>query len=67
MGDIYWRLDRRDDARARWREALDARPDAIRRRDLEAKLRRGLTTPAPRTRELPRVDLPDAPSPREDL
>lgn len=67
LGDIYWRLDRRDDARAKWREALAARPDAIRRRDLERKLQRGLTTPAPRQRELPQVTLPEGPSQREEL
>jgi tetratricopeptide (TPR) repeat protein len=67
LGDVYWRLNRRDDARARWREALDARPDALRRRSLEQKLRRGLTEAAPRRRELPQVSLPDAPSPREEL
>jgi tetratricopeptide (TPR) repeat protein len=67
LGDIYWRLNRRDDARAKWREALAARPDAIRRRDLERKLQRGLTTPAPRRRELPQVSLPDGPSQREEL
>ncbi|WP_135210917.1 tetratricopeptide repeat protein [Vitreimonas flagellata] len=67
LGDIYWRLNRRDDARRVWRQALDARPDAIRRRDLEQKVQRGLTTPAPRRRELPQVNLPDAPSQREDL
>lgn len=67
LGDVYWRLNRRDDARARWREALDARPDALRRASLERKLRRGLTEPAPRRRDLPQVSLPDAPSPREDL
>lgn len=67
LGDIYWRLDRRDDARNAWRQALDADPDAIRRRSLEQKVRRGLTEPAPRRRDLPRVDLPDAPAQREDL
>jgi tetratricopeptide (TPR) repeat protein len=67
LGDVYWRLNRREEARARWREALEARPDAIRRGALEQKLRRGLTTPAPRRRELPQVNLPDAPSPREEL
>lgn len=67
LGDIYWRLNRRDDARAKWREALAARPDAIRRRDLERKIERGLTTPAPRRRELPQVTLPEGPSQREEL
>jgi len=67
LGDIYWRLNRREDARNTWRQALDADPDAIRRRSLEQKLRRGLTEPAPRQRDLPRVDLPEAPAQREEL
>ncbi len=67
LGDVYWRLNRRDEARTTWRQALDARPDAIRRRDIERKLQRGLTTPAPRSRELPEVNLPEGPSHREDL
>ncbi|HET9232258.1 MAG TPA: tetratricopeptide repeat protein [Vitreimonas sp.] len=67
LGDIYWRLNRRDDARDAWRRALDADPDTLRRRSLEQKVRRGLTEPAPRRRDLPRVDLPDAPAQREEL
>jgi tetratricopeptide (TPR) repeat protein len=67
LGDVYWRLNRRDEARATWREALAARPDAIRRRDIERKLANGLTAPAPRRRELPQVNLPEGPSQREEL
>ncbi len=67
LGDVYWRLDRREDARQTWQQALDADPDAIRRRSLESKLRRGLTAPAPRRRDLPRVDLPDGPAQRDEL
>lgn len=67
LGDVYWRLNRREDARAMWRQALENHPDAIRRRDLERKLQSGLTTPAPRRRELPQVQLPDQPSQREEL
>jgi tetratricopeptide (TPR) repeat protein len=67
LGDVYWRLDRRDEARATWRQALDARPDAIRRRSLEQKIARGLTTPAPRERPLPQVSLPESPGQREEL
>lgn len=59
LGDVYWRLDRRDEARDAWREALQARPDAIRRRALEAKLENGMTEPAPQPRELPPVELPN--------
>ncbi|MEQ1490902.1 MAG: tetratricopeptide repeat protein [Terricaulis sp.] len=67
LGDIYWRLNRRDDARATWRRALDARPDAIRRRDIEQKVSRGLTSPAPRQQTLPQVSLPEGPAQRDDL
>lgn len=67
LGDIYWRLNRRDDARSTWRQALDAHPDALRRRALEQKLQRGLTTPAPRRRELPQVALPEGPARRDEL
>jgi len=67
LGDIYWRLERRDEARAAWREGLEARPDVRRRRNLEAKLERGLTTPAPRKRPLPTVSLPDRPGETGDL
>ncbi|MBY0563424.1 MAG: hypothetical protein K2P58_04475 [Hyphomonadaceae bacterium] len=67
LGDVYWRLNRREDARGAWRQALDAQPDAIRRRSLDQKLQRGLTTPAPRRREVPQVNLPEGPSRRDEL
>lgn len=67
LGDIYWRLDRRDDAREQWRAALAAAPDALRRRSLEGKVARGPSDPAPRHRDLPRVDLPERPGERSDL
>lgn len=67
LGDVYWRLNRRDDARATWRRALEARPDAIRRRDIEQKIARGLTAPAPRQQQLPQVSLPEGPAQRDDL
>jgi len=67
LGDVYWRLNRRDEARATWRQALEARPDAIRRRDLEQKVARGLTAAAPRQRPLPQVSLPEGPAQRDEL
>ncbi|MDX2276241.1 MAG: hypothetical protein NW206_12390 [Hyphomonadaceae bacterium] len=67
LGDIYWRLNRRDEAREQWRAALAAEPEALRRRSLETKVSRGMSEPAPRRRELPRVDLPDRPGERSDL
>jgi tetratricopeptide (TPR) repeat protein len=67
LGDVYWRLNRREEARATWRQALEARPDALRRRSLEDKVSRGLTAPAPRERPLPQVSLPEGPAQREEL
>ncbi len=67
LGEVYWRLNRHDDARAQWRAALAARPDAPRRSALERKVSRGPAEPAPRHRELPTVNLPDAPAERGDL
>ena len=67
LGDVYWRLNRRDEARDAWRQALTARPDALRRASLDRKVSRGLTEAAPRRRELPRVTLPQGPGQRETL
>lgn len=67
LGDIYWRLRRQNDARDAWRRALEAQPDLPRTQSLQQKIARGLTTPAPQTRSLPQVNLPDGPSQRQDL
>ncbi|WP_395644580.1 tetratricopeptide repeat protein [Terricaulis sp.] len=67
LGDVYWRLNRRDEARASWQRALQFRPDALRRANLERKIARGLTEPAPRRREPPQVNLPTSPAQRGDL
>ncbi|MFT3727315.1 MAG: hypothetical protein QM759_05800 [Terricaulis sp.] len=67
LGDIYWRLSRRDDARKSWTDALAANPDVPRTQQLQQKLAHGLTTPAPRRQDLPHVDVPDGPAQRQDL
>lgn len=59
LGDVRWRLNNQEGAREAWRQALEAWPDAPRRRSLERKLAEGLTTPAPETREPPAVTLPE--------
>jgi len=66
LGDIYWRLHQQDNARESWRKALDARPDVPRRHSLETKIAHGLSTPAPTTRPLPQVSLPNGPATRSD-
>lgn len=67
LGDIYWRLNRRDDARKSWTDALAANPDVPRQRALQQKVAHGLGTPAPRRRDLPHVNVPDGPAQRQDL
>jgi tetratricopeptide (TPR) repeat protein len=66
LGDIYWRLNRQNDARTQWRLALAERPDAIRRASLEDKVAHGLHTPAPQRRTPPSVNLPQGPATRGD-
>jgi tetratricopeptide (TPR) repeat protein len=56
LGDIFWRLGRSEDAKAAWREALAAHPDARRRAALMVKVAKGLATPAPVKREPPKVE-----------
>ena len=67
LGDIYWYLDRKDDAKEAWQYALDNRPPAVERKQLEAKLASGLSTPAPEKRPLPDVSLTDGEVDRQDI
>jgi tetratricopeptide (TPR) repeat protein len=67
LGDIYWHLDRKDEAREAWQFALDNRPPAIDRRKLEAKLADGLEGPPPEKRPLPDVSLTDGEVGRQDI
>lgn len=60
MGDVKWRLDEKEEAHTFWQEALKAYPPSQNRAELEAKIRGGLTEPAPVRRETPEV--PRAPS-----
>ena len=57
MGDIQWRLGEKDAARTYWQQSLDAYPPASNAREIEAKLKDGLTTPAPVKRDTPEVPL----------
>lgn len=60
LGDVLWHVGRRDEARARWREAseIDMSYDGL--PALREKLANGLTTPPPPRRDLPVADDPDA-------
>ena len=67
LGDIYWHLDRKDDARAAWQKALDNYPPNSERDQITAKLKDGLTTPKPEKRPLPEISLEDLEVERQDI
>ena len=56
-GDAAWRLGEQDVARKNWKLAIDARPPVNDEKELTAKVRDGLTVPAPRQRDTPEVPL----------
>jgi tetratricopeptide (TPR) repeat protein len=58
LGDVYWHQGRKDDARAQWRKAFEIGGAYDGRAGLEAKIRDGLTTPAPTRREVPIIAEP---------
>ncbi|MGZ9099795.1 MAG: tetratricopeptide repeat protein [Brevundimonas sp.] len=47
LGDAYWQVGRRREAEWQWNRVLTLEPDAPRRAEVEQKLVRGLTDPAP--------------------
>jgi tetratricopeptide (TPR) repeat protein len=57
MGDIEWRLGDQAAARGHWQAALKANPPAHNKANIDAKLRDGLTKPAPVKRDTPEVPL----------
>ncbi len=59
LGDVYWHLDRKDDAREAWAYALNEFPPEDKRVGIEAKLADGITEPAPEEQPLPNVSLGD--------
>lgn len=58
LGDVYWHQGRRDDARAQWKKARDIGGAYENKDALVAKLREGLTTPAPTRRDVPVIAEP---------
>ncbi len=59
LGDIYWHLDRKEEARAAWQAALDDYPADDKRDEIRDKLENGLQGPPPEVRPLPNVSLGD--------
>ncbi|MBL8698555.1 MAG: tetratricopeptide repeat protein [Alphaproteobacteria bacterium] len=50
LGDAYWQVGRRAEARYQWKRALDSKPEADLKPELEKKLRDGMAPPTPPTR-----------------
>lgn len=67
LGDIYWHMDKKDEATAAWTEALGHRPPVDKKKGLEARLANGLTEPTPEKRRLPNVSLDDGEIGRQDI
>lgn len=68
LGDVYWHLDRKDDAKAAWETALKEYPPESKRAIIEDKLANGITEPAPEKQELPDVSISrDAEIDRKDI
>lgn len=67
LGDIYWHLDRKDDARKAWQTALENYPPNYERVLIEEKLKDGLKTPKPEKRPLPEISLEDLEVERRDI
>ncbi|MFN3913295.1 tetratricopeptide repeat protein [Hyphomonas sp.] len=67
LGDIYWHLDRKDEAYAAWKLALENYPPKADSARIAAKLADGLTTPRPEKRPLPEISLEDLEVERQDI
>ena len=48
LGDVYWRVGRRVEAKYQWGRVLTLEPDAKTRSEVEAKLKSGLSQDAAR-------------------
>lgn len=67
LGDIYWHLDRKDEAYAAWKLASENYPPKADSARIAAKLADGLTTPRPEKRPLPEISLEDLEVERQDI
>ncbi|CUS56655.1 M48 family metallopeptidase [Hyphomonas sp. KY3] len=67
LGDIYWHQGKKEEAREAWQNAIDNRPPARERAELEAKLADGLSSPRPERRPLPSVSIGDGEIDRQDI
>ncbi len=67
LGDVYWHLDRKDEAYAAWKLALENYPPKADSARIAAKLADGLTTPRPEKRPLPDISLEDLEVERQDI
>lgn len=59
LGDIYWHLDLKDEAREAWQAALDDYPNDEKRAEIQKKLDEGIAGPPPEKQPLPDVSLSD--------
>lgn len=68
LGDVYWHLDRKEDAKTAWSNALNEFPPADERAIIEDKLANGISGPPPERQPLPDLSISDeAEVDREDI
>ncbi|HPE49561.1 MAG TPA: tetratricopeptide repeat protein [Hyphomonas sp.] len=67
LGDIYWYLDQKEDAKDAWTAALDNHPPSTDAAEIAAKLANGLSTPAPQRKPLPDVSLDEGEIGKQDI
>lgn len=68
LGDVYWHLGRKDEAKSAWSNALNEFPPSDERKIIEEKLTNGISGPPPERQPLPDLSISDeAEVDREDI
>lgn len=67
LGDVYWRLDKKEDARKAWETALTLHPPELDSADIALRLENGLTEAAPEARVPPFIPKDEAPPEKRSI
>ncbi|MEZ5946811.1 MAG: tetratricopeptide repeat protein [Hyphomonas sp.] len=67
LGDIYWHLGDKEDAKDAWQAALDNHPPVTERAEIAEKLANGIVAAAPERKPLPDVSLDDGEIGKQDI
>lgn len=61
LGDVYWRLDKKEEAKASWKTSLEQHPPEHDRAEIASKIENGLTEAAPEVRVPPFIPKNEKP------